>query len=133
MQAIEARVLSAGGPGKDRIFRTRFVPVRLICADGRVRQLANAAGSRCWLLSAIGNPSAFKATCELAGLQSVGDSIFNDHHLYSESELNSVLESARSRSADFIVTTLKDLVKIPASMSEIWAIEIRAGFREAGE
>lgn len=131
LQAIEAQVLSAGGPGKDRIFRTRFVPVRLMSADGRVRQLSDAAGSRCWLLSGIGNPSAFKVTCELAGLHSVGDSIFNDHHLYSESELNSVLASARSHSADFIVTTLKDLVKIPAFMSEIWAIDIRPVFESA--
>lgn len=125
---IESRIQSAGGPAHDRVFRTRFVPVRLISADGRDRSLSEVSGSPCWLMSGIGNPSAFEATCRIAGLQPLGQTTFRDHHLYSEADLRGVLELAKSQSAAFVVTTLKDLVKTSAAFSEIWAIDIRPEF-----
>ncbi|MCB4203998.1 tetraacyldisaccharide 4'-kinase [Deferribacterales bacterium Es71-Z0220] len=56
-------------------------------------------------------------------LKSVGADIentfsFRDHHVYTEKELLSILESAKEKDVKYIITTEKDYVKIPDNLKE---------------
>jgi tetraacyldisaccharide-1-P 4'-kinase len=53
--------------------------------------------------------------------------IFSDHHHYTFDDLSQLQRAAQSASADVVLTTLKDAVKIPAESwtgPPLYAIEI---------
>ena len=81
-----------------------------------------------FLMSGIGNPEAFRTTCELAGFRILGHSIFPDHHHYTNDEISQVLHQAQSCGATLLITTLKDLVKLPPDASQFLALEITVQF-----
>lgn len=60
----------------------------------------------------IGNPEAFFSSLRSNGFNVVGQMVFADHHHFRESDLADIARHARSVSADVIVATLKDAVKI---------------------
>ena len=66
-----------------------------------------------YLLSAIGDNSGFKKTVEKIGLNIVGHSQFVDHFKYKISDLQKAQKDAKKAGANYIITTEKDLVKIP--------------------
>ncbi len=61
----------------------------------------------------IGNPDAFRATCQQAGLNVVGFRAFADHHHYSEQDLDTLGKLMERHQAKACVATLKDVVKLP--------------------
>ena len=66
-----------------------------------------------YLLSAVGDNSGFKKTVEQIGLNIVGHSQFVDHFKYKISDLRKAQKDAKKVGANYIITTEKDLVKIP--------------------
>ncbi|MGL4594519.1 MAG: tetraacyldisaccharide 4'-kinase [Thermoguttaceae bacterium] len=64
----------------------------------------------------IGNPGAFQKTLANAlqesGAEIVEMSIFPDHHLFSESEIVRIVDSAQKLGATQILCTMKDFVKL---------------------
>jgi tetraacyldisaccharide 4'-kinase len=116
---------------------TSHKPQCLRTADGSIHPLSQLVGCRVALVSGIGNPTAFRKTVEASGSQVVAEMIFPDHYLYTPADHRQITEQARNASAEVIVTTMKDLVKIRTeSIHEIpivaleVAIEMLAGERE---
>lgn len=126
LKQLESKI-AAVAPGM-QIMRTVFAPVALRNAESPPQTLSAIGEQRVFLMSGIGHPEAFAATCRTIGMTIVGHSVFADHHHYRDEDLKSVREAARSAGADTIVTTQKDLVKLPSSAADFHALEIAARF-----
>lgn len=121
----------------ERISEVEFRPSRLINAAGETRPIADLQDHAFLPFCGIGNPSGFlqmlkhwvpEANEQLAGpLQ-----VFDDHHHYDSSEIDELGLLANAHEADWLVTTVKDLVKISQRSThgvEIWAVDIAPSFR----
>lgn len=65
----------------------------------------------------IGRPQKFYQSLEKCGLNPIKTIDFPDHHFYTRSELQSIIDEASKLGAD-IYTTAKDMVKIPYDLRE---------------
>ena len=113
-----------------------FRPLGLVNADGKTQTLESAEGKSVWAFCAIGNPTGFRQTLENAGFRVAGMQIFPDHHHYSSEDLREIGAAAEGASADLILTTSKDLVKISEqtlSGLPVWAVEIGAEITQGRE
>jgi tetraacyldisaccharide 4'-kinase len=61
---------------------------------------------------AIGNPSAFFEDLRRSGYELVFERSFPDHHVFSQDEIDSLIESAKRAGANSLITTAKDAVKL---------------------
>ena len=108
--------------GHDQVAEVAFPATGLVNADGTTTPLESLAGSRVAAFCGIGNPEAF-----WAGLETVATRAFPDHHLYNDAELAELAGWAEGHRADVLLTTRKDLVKIPHArlrQTPLWAVEI---------
>jgi len=67
----------------------------------------------------IGNPDAFLNTIKRLGADLVGSRIYNDHHHYTDDDIDDIYQLAQYRKADFVLTTEKDWTKIENRKSKI--------------
>jgi len=119
--------LRAVAPGLgERILRVNFEPVGLRDSAGLRHSLNAVRGQSVFLMTAIGNPEAFRSTCLGAGLTIVGQRWFPDHYHYTSGDLTAVLQEATAGGAELVVTTVKDLVKIGEHRQRIVALDIEA-------
>lgn len=87
-------------------------PRRLRTASGDVFPLERIAGRPVAAVSGIGNPAPFRRTLESLGARVVVHLRYPDHHAYSPADLDDIGMQAATAGAEWIVTTLKDLVKL---------------------
>ncbi|MCJ2090247.1 tetraacyldisaccharide 4'-kinase [Methylobacterium sp. E-005] len=120
-------VIGDGAPG-DALVRaagTRGLPVH---RARLIRETDDWAGRRCLAFAGIGRPAKFFATLAEAGAVIVGRRAFPDHHAYREGELAALAESAHRLGAE-LVTTEKDAVRLPASVSNrVRVLRVRLTF-----
>jgi len=119
LHALEARV----GPGRAHRVERRTAGLRGL--DGR----AAAAPRRAYLLAGIARPERFERDVDAAGCAVVGRAFFRDHHRFCASEVADVVARARAASADAIVTTAKDAVRLeslPGTSLPLLVLEIAA-------
>ncbi len=135
LASIESEIRSVSPSLSDRMLLTEFQPIQLLAAGGATESLESLNSQKAYLVTAIGNPSGFVTTCRrsLAGI--TGTDIFPDHHHYTTDDLRAVLERARQSSADVVLTTVKDLVKLRSLIADdtpedppILAVEIATVF-----
>jgi tetraacyldisaccharide 4'-kinase len=81
----------------------------------RMRLPPDLAGRPLLAFAGIGRPEKFFAALEAAGATLAGKAGFADHHPYSEAEVAALLAQAR-RSGAALVTTAKDLVRVPLAL-----------------
>ena len=81
-------------------------------ADGSILELEWLKGKRVYALSAIGNPESFSNTLKGLGADLIKHRVFQDHHVYTEEEIEDVISAAQLLGADAITVTQKDIVKI---------------------
>jgi len=62
----------------------------------------------------IGNPEAFFNTIKKTAAQLVDSKTYNDHHIYTDADINDIYEQALYLGAQLILTTQKDWMKISA-------------------
>lgn len=89
-------------------------------------------GRRVYALSGVGNPLAFERTLEKLGAMLEGSARFPDHHAYRAEELRELAEG-EAASAEWMVTTEKDAVRLPAAQvgKPIWTLQVElAGWGE---
>ena len=107
-----------------------FAPTRLVGLDGGVQPVTWAATQPGFAFCGIGNPDGFRRT--LATIGATAElKVFPDHHHYQAADLDALAERARGVSAEVVLTTLKDLVKIrPDSWTgpPLYAVEIGVQF-----
>lgn len=87
-------------------------PRCLRSADGSTQPLEACTGRRVLVVSGIGNPTAFRHTVSSTGSTIAAEIIYPDHHPYAGSDLDRIGRRAEEVSAELVVTTVKDLVKI---------------------
>ena len=72
-----------------------------------------------YLVSGIGDASSFKLTASVIAKNIIGYSNLRDHYNYKQSDLNKIIKKSGKMSADYILTTEKDWVKLKHLESSI--------------
>ena len=83
-------------------------------------------GSRLLAFAGIGRPEKFFATLRTFGAELVSTRLFPDHHPYRAREIDQLLRAAE-RSQARLITTAKDIVRVPAAKRaaiEVLEVEI---------
>ena len=117
------------------VVMSTFQPTRLINALGEVRTLEQLRLQRAAVFCGIGNPLGFRRTLTSCGV-AVPDNrfrVYADHYAYQPSDCESLGQWAKSHSSECLLTTHKDLVKIPSSSLggiPLWALEIELRFED---
>lgn len=109
------------------VIEVTFRPSQLINSAGQSKSLTGLLGQRVFGFCGIGNPESFEQTLRQLGLAVVGFESFPDHHHFTSGDLVRLGEQAKAANADVLLTTHKDLVKIPdteLSGSPLWAVQI---------
>lgn len=138
LMAVRARIEELAPDA--RIWEARHAPKRLrpLRGDTKEQPLEALRGRTVVALSSIGNPVAFERTLEQIGAVILGRARFPDHHRYRAEDLRDVA-SGEAASAQWIVTTPKDAVRLPAECFDrpAWVLEAdlaeRAGNRPLAE
>jgi len=122
--AIE--ILAGLAPGKP-VFRSSHAPyVCGVFKDGAFAAGADQADdpsgmsrsfellkkANVFVFSGIANNQAFQDMVAGMARAVVGEMAFPDHHHYTDADMNAIVGQAEKRSADFLVTTEKDYVKL---------------------
>jgi len=92
------------------VFHSRYQPTKLVNPIGEEEELDSLKGKRIVALSGIANPDYFSSLLRERGAEIVSEAIFPDHHSYGSKDLSFVRE--KSKGADWIVTTEKDMLKL---------------------
>ena len=74
-------------------------------------------GKKVILFSGIGRPESFEQTCQTLGLNVTESFRFADHHYFSKKELTKVWAQASVKLVDAVLTTEKDLFRLPPDFS----------------
>jgi tetraacyldisaccharide 4'-kinase len=114
-------LLATDGADGEAIQRAelRLGPERTFLMRRRIRGFFSPDGvprpgpSRAFLLSGIARPERFAADVAEAVPDIVGHDAFRDHHVFTPAQVDAVAARARALGADAIVTTEKDLVRLP--------------------
>ncbi len=117
------------------VLTSTFQPTRLINALGEVRTLEQLRQQRTAAFCGIGNPLGFRRTLTSCGVAVPNDRFrsFPDHHLYQPADCEAIGQWAKSHQVECLLTTHKDLVKIPSSSLggiPLWALEIELRFED---
>ena len=112
-----------------------FQPTRLINALGEFRTLEQLRLQRAAAFCGIGNPLGFRRTLTGCGVAVPDDRfrVYPDHHLYQPADCEAIGQWAKSHQVECLLTTHKDLVKIPSSSLRgipLWALEIELRFED---
>ncbi|HET6423357.1 MAG TPA: tetraacyldisaccharide 4'-kinase [Planctomycetaceae bacterium] len=120
--------------GVDEHIAVRFAPQRLINTLGEKKSPTHLVSRKTIAFCGIGNPDGFRHTLRDLGLNAELRA-FPDHHHYTAADLDRLAEWRQQHDAAALITTMKDLVKIPETHSlaeHIWAVDIAPEFL-AGE
>ena len=98
----------------ENILITEMKLVEAISASGDVKPLESLLQQPTFLFSAIGNPSGFEQTMMQQAADLVGHEVFADHHRFDREDLQRIGDAAKRASAQQILCTHKDLVKVGA-------------------
>lgn len=118
--------------GTDECVEVAFTPQRLVDLNWQPQPLSLVAGKKAFAFCGIGNPAGFRRTLESIGSNCKTIQTFPDHHHYDQSDLTGLARRANDLSADFVLTTQKDLVKMsPDAWSgpALFAVEIGLEFK----
>ena len=114
---------------------TRVIPIESILSG---EATASAPQTPAFAFCGLGNPSNFFRQLEKEGLVLAGRKTYSDHHFYTAKDVAEIERRARSTGAEFLITTVKDAVRLagmriemPCYVAEIETIMADAeGFRE---
>lgn len=108
LRVLEARF------GADKTFRFTRRILGYFGPDGAPR----TPPARAFLLAGIARPERLEADVSARGAVVVGRRFFRDHHAFSASDVAAVTAAARAAGAGAIVTTAKDAVRLPATVTD---------------
>ena len=94
------------------VCQCQTVPTAWIQYDGQSAPIEQRNDEPVFACCAIGNPDSFLATARRAGVNIVGSHFFDDHHQYSRTDLEQIIEMVKQCNASKVICTHKDLVKI---------------------
>jgi tetraacyldisaccharide 4'-kinase len=92
------------------VFHSHYQATSLLNPEGEQEELTSLKGKKILVLSGIANPGYFSTLLRKCGTEIVNEAIFPDHHFYGSKDLSYIRE--KSKGADWIVTTEKDMLKL---------------------
>jgi tetraacyldisaccharide 4'-kinase len=110
----------------DRVFRVHRRLAGFVDRDGG----AAGAPRRPFLVAGIAHPERLEADVRSLGGDVAGRAFFADHHRFSAADVTRVEAEARAAGADAIVTTEKDLPRLPAAGLPVRALRIAPAFED---
>jgi tetraacyldisaccharide 4'-kinase len=131
LERIEAEVRRHLRPGAPLV-RAAHVATHLVGMDGRREAVESLCGAAVYAYSGLANPDGFVGTLDGLGARVVGRRDFADHYHYTAADLADIMSAARAAQAR-VVTTTKDLVKVPAGVEGnvmALAVEMKFGGEE---
>lgn len=104
------------------IFKSHYIvnSIKTVCGDKA--EISASQKKKTLLVSSIAKPAYFRRTAEQAGFQVVSELAFADHHNYTQSDFVTIADKAEETSAECILTTEKDIVKL----SKFFSVESSA-------
>ncbi|HOX37758.1 MAG TPA: tetraacyldisaccharide 4'-kinase [Candidatus Brocadiia bacterium] len=87
-------------------------------SDAECFPTVNFSGKRVFAACGIGNPESFFRLLEMLGLEVVGKLAFPDHCAFEPGDIREIEETRKSCSAETVIVTQKDIVKIAAVVKE---------------
>ena len=120
------------------IAKTIHKPISLVFGDGKEKPSEYLAGKRIFAFCGIGNPESFFKTAENIGAKITGKETFDDHHIYSQEDIERICKRASDSKAELIITTEKDWTKIaclniPASPTDFDSVSSRRAAHQGGK
>ncbi|MBE9535667.1 MAG: tetraacyldisaccharide 4'-kinase [Proteobacteria bacterium] len=117
------------------VFRTNYKATQLKkLGTDETETLGSLSAMKVVLISGIANPGSFSKLVESMGAAIVGMASFPDHHEYKAEDMDKVFSLAEGLSANAIITTEKDAVKLEAmdycTETPIYTMEIGLEFKE---
>jgi tetraacyldisaccharide 4'-kinase len=98
-------------------------------------ELGKLKDERALLVSGIGDPDSFEATCRELGIVSVGHLRFGDHHQYTDGDVERIKARFGDLGASLVLTTQKDLVRFTSERAKrmlhdlpVYVVTIRQEF-----
>lgn len=119
-----------------QIFRTSHKPNRIVELFGSELPVQVGLEKKAHFFCGLGNPSGFFRTAIEAGFVETGRTIFPDHYPYQKTDLLNLEEKAKAESAQVLLTTEKDgikLKKFEKSSIPIWQLGIEVSFEKREE
>ena len=107
-----------------KIISTRHQPTYLRDIISNQQQEIDLKNKRVMAVSGIGNPRSFEMTLEELGAEIVKKIRYQDHHSYTEGEINRLFTLATVHNVDKIITTEKDAVSIDTELIELNNVDI---------
>ena len=106
--------------GQDTVFRVvpRYGAPRLVRPYG---DPVPPGGCRAVAFAGIARPGRFFDALKAEGWEVVRELAFRDHHWFTERDLRSISAAADDTSADIVLTTEKDAVRLDSPVSHAWA------------
>lgn len=122
-KAFEAIVAGSGKPVKSFSYRPAGC---LDIKDGAVKEAGYINGKRVLALSGIAEPASFNETLARAGAVVADTLTYPDHHGYTPSDIDEIINRARDKGLDLVVTTEKDAVKLKKYAGRFSALTVVA-------
>jgi tetraacyldisaccharide 4'-kinase len=95
------------------IFESRHRPTRFFdVLRNRPSELSEVKGRKVAVISGIGDPYSFEKTVENLGAEIVLAARFDDHHVYTDSELKTFVEECSQLKVRDVITTEKDYFRL---------------------
>ena len=100
------------------VIESRHQPQGLCIIEGKKLELNALGGKRVCLLSGIADPESFAQTVIKLGADIALDLRYPDHYSYKDKDIPDIVNKCRDRKLDAIVTTEKDLPRLPLAIRE---------------
>ena len=100
------------------VVESRHQPQELYIIDGKGMGLNALNGKKVCLLSGIADPDSFARMVIKLGSSIALDLRYPDHYSYKDRDIPDIINKCRQRKLDTIVTTEKDLKRLPAAIRE---------------
>lgn len=94
------------------VFQSSYEPRSFVQPDENFSEIEITKKIKLIPLSGIGNPESFEISLESRGVINANPIRFNDHHTYTKNDINAINIAIDEDSADGIVTTQKDWVRL---------------------
>jgi tetraacyldisaccharide 4'-kinase len=110
------------------IFFSYYRPLDLVNIRGDIMSIEDIKGKALFLFSGLASPSSFRPLVERYGARIISELTYPDHFYYSKEDIDNIKEKASGLGADMLVTTEKDIVRIPNSESQTQIYALRIEF-----
>jgi len=94
------------------VFESSYEPQSIACVYGDDIGMEKPQNAKLIPLSGLGNPESFEKSLATAGVVNANPIRFNDHNIYTQKDLDLINAAIDEDSADGVVTTSKDLIRI---------------------